>query len=139
MAKDELSLENLAMPKGFSDPAALAQIKKPGEGRSYEEIVAMDPGYDMELKTINAEIYTGSLYTALGTGWLRTRNAQLERLKFLFGLPDMDACVEWFKTHGRGAPDTVEKLVEDAILTGKWKELPDELQTIYHERKGASV
>ena len=141
--KDELSLENLAMPKGFSDPAALAQISKMNldgsGGLTDEEIAAMDPGYDTELKTINEEIYNGSLYTALGTGWLRIRNAQLERLKFLFGLPDIKACVEWFKTHDRGAPDTVEKLVSDALSTGKWKELPDELQSVYRERKGAQA
>lgn len=136
MSKDELSLENLAMPKGFSDPAALAQIKKPGEGRSYEEIVASMPKYDMDLKIVNECIYNGSLYSALGTGWLGTRKRQLERIKALFGLPDDEACVEWFKTHGRGAPDTVEKLIDDALLTGLWEELPDELQPMYHQRKG---
>lgn len=137
MAKNELSLENLAMPKGFSDPAALAQIKKPGEGRSYEEIMAGMPKYDMELKCINECIYNGSLYTALGTGWMRTRRAQLERIKSLFGLPDDEACVTWFETHDRGAPDTIEKLLSDALSTGKWEELPDELQPAYHQRKEA--
>lgn len=141
--KDELSLENLAMPSGFSDPKSLAQIKKMDPdgrgGLTDEELAAMDPGYDTELKIINECIYNGSLYTALGTGWLGTRRVQLERIKFLFGLSDDEACVAWFETHNRGAADTADKLLEDAIRTGKWKELPDELQSAYHERKGAQA
>ncbi len=137
MAKNELSLENLAMPKGFYDPKALAEIKKPDEWRKHDEIAADMPKYDTELKRINECIYNGTLYTALGTGWMRTRRAQLERIKALFGLPDDEACVPWFNTHMRGDPDTVEKLVADALSTGKWEELPDELQPIYRQRKEA--
>lgn len=110
-------------------------IKKPEQWRTYDEIVADMPKYDMELKTVNEAIYNGTLYSALGTGWMKTRKAELERIKHLFGLPDDKACVEWLRMHDRGAADTVEALVSDALLTGKWEELPDEIQSLYHQRK----
>ena len=39
-------------------------------------------------------------------------------------------------THGPRDDRVAELLLDDAVRTGKWKELPTELQARYHERVG---
>lgn len=137
------SLEELSMPACFTDPKALAQIPHfdpdTDPGLTDEEIAAMFPDYDVDLKDINYCIYDSCLYSSTGFGYLKVRRRQLERMKSLLGLPDDKACMDWFETHGERDPIAGEKLIADALSTGKWKELPDELQPVYWARMGAAT
>lgn len=142
--EDGLSLENLAMPVCFSDPKALAEIPRidlDEPGLTDEEIAAICPkcDYDQDMKTINTCIYDGRLYSGTGFSVAKMQKRQVERLKLLFGLSDNAACLDWFRTHGRGDSDVSEILIADAVGSGKWQELPDELQPLYLSRIGASV
>lgn len=141
---DELGLENLAMPACFSDPKALAEIPRmdlDDPGLMDEEIAAMRSkcDYDQDMKTINTCIYDGCLYSGTGFSVAKMQKRQVERLKLLFGLSDDTACLDWFRAHGRCDPDVSEVLIADAVESGKWKELPDELQPLYLSRIGALV
>ena len=40
------------------------------------------------------------------------------------------------RSYKNADPRVVELLLDDAVRTGKWKELPDELQPEYHKRVG---
>lgn len=134
--RDDLDLENLAMPKCFCDSKAMADIKPPKEGGlTDDEIAAMFPDYDDCMKIINECIYDATVYGALGFSLLRMRKLQFDRMKALFGFPSDHDCFTWIETHNAHDPEAVEKLVSDALRTGKWKELPDELQPMYHDRK----
>ena len=64
----------------------------------------------------------------------RTRARMAERERELYG----DRYDE-FRGHLDGDTRVAELLLRDAIRTGKWKELPDELQAEYHERVGSST
>lgn len=139
---DELSLENLAMPAGFYDSRAMAEIKELHEKYSQmtrEELMATLPKYSVSMKTVNDYIYRTNLYSGLGLGVMKMRRLQFDRLKSLFGLSDDDACFKWLAAHNKGDSEIVDALVSDALGTGAWEELPDELQPLYHERKRASL
>lgn len=53
-----------------------------------------------------------------------------ERCQYLFG-----DNYEKFVFHKPGDPEIVELLLQDALKTGKWQELPDCLQEEYNKRK----
>lgn len=59
-------------------------------------------------------------------------------MKALLGLEDDYACFEWIEQHDKGDPAAVEMLITDALRTGEWRELPDELHVEYHVRKKQS-
>lgn len=135
---NELSLENLTMPVCFTDHSAMAEIKPHG-GRCMgnAEIKALRRDYSSGMKRVNQCIYDGCVYSDLGLGLMKMRRMQFDRMMSLFDLNCDAACFEWLASHNKGDADVVDALVADALRTGKWKELPDVLQPVYHERKKA--
>lgn len=88
--------------------------------------------YDVDLKDVNEAVYCGS------TPWSSNRKMLLDfmkryeaRMHELYG----DRYNE-LKHHSRGDSRVVEILLQDALKTGKWKELPDELHEEYKKLAG---
>ncbi len=87
-----------------------------------------DGTYDFEMKIINTDIiwYGGPI--------LDFHRKAYQRMHELYG-DQYDALIQ----HREKDPRVTELLIVDAIKTGKWKELPDELQVEYHKRVGDMV
>lgn len=83
--------------------------------------------YDCDLKTVNCAIYDGCmpLVTASGNRVKHLAKLYEQRMRELYG-DDYDDLVN----HARGDKRVVRLLLDDAVRTGKWKELPDELQGV---------
>ena len=62
------------------------------------------------------------------------RERFLERMHELYG-DEFDE----LRHHMDADSRVIELLIQDAIRTGKWKELPDELQDEYHKRVGGGI
>lgn len=139
--QNELDLEQLAMPKGFYDEKALAEI--PVMAKEYfkpdRPLVADCDGYSVTAKLINECIYEGNLIIVSGLDMAKFQKMQVERMGALFGIKDRNECRRWLDSHDEGDSEVVEALLSDALYTGKWKELPDVLQPVYHERKAMQV
>lgn len=84
--------------------------------------------YDCDSKTVNCAIYDGCmpLVTASGNRVKHLAKLYEQRMRELYG-DDYDDLVD----HARGDKRVVQLLLDDAVRTGKWKELPDELQGMY--------
>lgn len=140
MAKnDDLSLSGLSMPEldttglkaRFEANMAEQERYRKLYGDGWWEKFCNDKGwntklgYDMRAKVINIAIYEHRMCYNAST------IQQFYREQELFG-------ERYDELKDRGPCDSrvVELLIADAIKTGKWKELPDELQSEYHKRVG---
>ena len=87
--------------------------------------------YDANLKFFNTVIYHNGVLNVCGTGDVVRRDmaAFEKRCREVYG-DEYDA----LKWHEYADSRVVELLLQDALRTGKWKELPDELQEEYHRR-----
>ena len=109
-------------------------------GDKWMEVYELDMGlrvdYDTILKSINEAIYhgTGLGISGYGPTVHKIHERFLSRMHELYG----DAFDE-LRYHANVDPRVVALLLEDAVRTGKWKELPDELQDEYHKRVGGSL
>lgn len=81
-------------------------------------------------KDINTAIYHRSWVEVSGnTEWARTcQQKQMKRMKELFGRD-----VNFLAVYSDPNIDIEKILLEDAAYTGKWDDLPDELQLKYHK------
>lgn len=141
--KEELSLTGLTLDPFLGEEARERVRKGEKERKRYEkkhgeewfEYYNRDKGrivdYDTDMKTINIAIVRKSDLMLCGTpeSVIRKREKWRMRLKELFG-PDCD----YYKFFSDESLNPKEALICDALKTGKWKELPDELQTEYHKR-----
>lgn len=95
--------------------------------------VSTNDTFDEQMKRINEAIYYGIPVSASGYGsWLDELYCkQEERMKEFYG-----ENYHVLQYHDPGNSDIVERLLEDAVKTSKWKELPDCLQDEYHKRVG---
>lgn len=100
-----------------------------------ERLRASRPDYDVDMKYINCDIYNSHLACWMGTCFAKMQRLQMDRMMSLIGLPDRKACIDWLGQHSERDATVGELLVSEALVTGKWKELPDELQDKYHARK----
>lgn len=110
-------------------------------GNDWWNYYARDEGYivdyDDMMKSINDAIYCGRLSGFSGTPKLlyERRKLQEERLQELFS-GQYDLC----NLPKPKDPEVADILINDAIKTGKWEELPDSLQSLYHKKvKGEDV
>lgn len=89
--------------------------------------------YDADMKCANEGIYFGEVPFVMGTGdhVKLSRKRISDRMHALYG-----DRYEELRHHEPGASWAVELLLNDALKTGKWKELPDCLQDEYHKRIG---
>lgn len=142
MDKNLLSLENLDIPE--FDKAHIQETKrmmyekqeryrkkygKDWRQHYYHDLV--DPGYDVDLKFANECIYAGRVPgTTIQPGQRSfTMERFWEQAKRIYG------STEWaVLLHAEGDPAIAELLLQDAVSTGKWKELPDCLQDEYYKR-----
>lgn len=148
--KNPLDLNNLTMDDiDFSRLSEIsAEIER--EEKEYKEkygddwweryIADTNPyhGIDSIEEMVNEAIYKGRyLWDCIcincdpPTMCIEIENRYWEKMKRLFG--------PFYKRHVRHKPDdpkTNKALIKDALNTGKWKELPDELQKEYQKIKG---
>lgn len=145
--QSDLSLSGLTMPDFDSEEMRMrAKEFKEGEKR-YKKMygdewqtkymhdlgILRDIDYDEDMKLINLGIYCGEPFSVSGYGEhaKEFREKQELRMREIYG--DDYATL---RGHKFGDLTVVEMLLNDAIKTGKWKELPDELQDEYHKRIG---
>lgn len=103
---------------------------KPEGIRRYMAAKAAEMRYDKEMKAINTIfVWYGDPVWASGT----FRCKAFARMRELYGNR-----YEELVKHERMSREIGKLLVDDAIRTGKWRELPDALQAEYHERSGGS-
>ena len=143
--RDELSLSNL--DSHGMDSNRLQEISKEVDHRisSYEfkygsswfEHYAMDegliPDYDIMLKTVNKAIYAGREPSFVGyeSDWREYQKLYVERTHALYG-----SRYDELVYHSMGDSRVAELLLQDAVKSGKWKELPDFLQKEYKRLVG---
>lgn len=100
----------------------------------YLDIVFPSSDIDTDLRSFNRAIYGGYMpsYYGLPKDVHELHEMLHERIRVLFN--DRD----WMKYlhHEPGIPEINEVLINDALRTGMWRELPDELQDEYHRRAG---
>lgn len=145
--QSDLSLSNLTMPE-FNGEEIRRGMKELEEGEEkYKQMygdewwpkylhdlgILRDIDYDEDMKTINEGIYCGEPFFVSGYGEhvKKFYEKQESRMREIYG-KDYDT----LRSHEFGDLTVVERLLNDAIKTGKWKELPDELQDEYHKRIG---
>lgn len=147
ISPDELSLSGLEIPHPRPDGSSFQerQAKRDAQMAEYKRKYGADwfrryardmngtPDYDSAMKRVNTCIYRGAYLEVSGIGERASRLRRLmrERPRELYG----DRYDE-LERHPYGDPRVAELLLQDAIRTGKWKELPDELQSEYHRRVG---
>lgn len=83
--------------------------------------------FDLDMQHVNAFLWYG--VPVVGDRAFKARAD--ERMHEIYG----DRYDE-LKRHEWQDMEVAEMLIADAMKTGKWKELPDELQPLYHERIG---
>ncbi len=137
------SLEELTVLPALLDPGARAKISRMAaeidSELTIERLRASIPDYDVDMKYINCDIYNSHLACWMGTCFAKMQRLQMDRMMSLIGLPDRKACMEWLGEHSERDATVGELLVSEALVTGKWKELPDELQDEYHARKKGHI
>lgn len=87
--------------------------------------------YDIYAKSVNTAIYYGCWASVSGNNKhvMLVPKMQEDRMHELYG-----DRYEELKNHPAADSRIIELLIADAIKTGKWKELPDEIQEEYHRR-----
>lgn len=142
---DDLDLSALTMPP-FDKEAAWERVRKCDEeiaeyekkyGDDWWEYYAEDTGfykeddYDRDMKRINKAIHCKTYIIGFGSPsrLYELKQKWLKRIKELFG---DDYTYDRFFIEDDLDCDT--PLLEDALKTGKWKELPDDLQPIYQQK-----
>lgn len=97
----------------------------------HEEGIITGGDYDTYAKSVNTAIYYGCWASVSGNSKyvMLVPKMQEDRMHELYGDK-----YEELKNHPAADPRIIELLIADAIKTGKWKELPDELQEEYHKR-----
>lgn len=152
---DELSLSSLTLISEEQQDAAwkaLQESKKRREEfrKKYEPIYGerwLDMYYEQEgifkpidysrhMKLINTWIYKGrhSLFCTGGPEfWAIVGPKFTQREHEIYG-----ERYDELRNHRFLLEEAGEWLIQDALKTGKWKELPDELQAEYHRRVGGT-
>lgn len=141
--ESDLDLGGLTMPKFDWERIRKNRARRRAEQAEYKEKYGDDwfekwwndknpePDYDTDMKFINNAIYYGDIprVTGLGDNVKEHRKMIDNRLHEIYGEQYAELVF-----HAPGDPRAVELLLQDALKTGKWKELPDCLQEEYHKR-----
>lgn len=98
----------------------------------FEHCCGLDLGYDRAMKLMNeAAYYSGYISISGDCSVIRRETEKFDkRLHDLYG----DRYDELIRTHEHCDPRVGELLITEALHTGRWKELPDELQGEYKRR-----
>lgn len=151
--QSDLSLSNLTMPE-FNGEEIRRDMKKLREGaEKYKQMYGdgwqakylhaigvvgdEDFDYDRDMKRINEAIYYGVpiSVSGWGEGIKKLYERQEARMHEIYDeLYGKDYGI--YHGHIEGDEQITEWLINDAIKTGKRKELPDCLQDEYHKRVG---
>lgn len=149
----DLSLSALTMPE-FNGEEIRRDLRELEEGeKRYKEMYGdewqkkylhdlgfvsdEDFDYDRDMKRINEAIYYGVpiAVSGWGEGIKELYKKQEVRMHEIYDeLYGKDYGI--YHGHVEGDKQIIEWLINDAIKTGKWKELPDCLQDEYHKRVG---
>lgn len=109
--------------------------KKYGDDWWEHYVADTNPRHDVDWdeETINEAIYNGHRLCISGDPvWMvKMENRYWNKMKRLFG-PFYKRCVR----HETNDPKVNRALLKDAFKSGKWKELPKELQEEYHKLAG---
>lgn len=92
-----------------------------------------DHGIDLDEQSINRAIFEGHRLCMSGhpTIIIEIENKYWEKMKRLFG-----PFYKRYISHEHNNPKVNKALLKDALKSGKWKELPKELQEEYHKMAG---
>lgn len=141
--KKDISLDNLTFPDFNKEEIEKIRKEQEQEQAEYQKKYGDDwfklwwddknptPDYDRLLKSVNECIYYGTelIIRGIGDSIKRDRKMARDRMLEIYGDQYDELLV-----HEYGDPRAVELLLNDAIKTGRWKELPDCLQDKYHKR-----
>ena len=98
-------------------------------------VAATNPSHDIDLDeaSVNRAIFEGHRLVIFGHPWVIAKIEKLywEKLKRLFG-----PFYKRYVNHKANDPRINKALIKDALKSGKWKELPTELQDEYHRLAG---
>lgn len=141
--KSDLDLGGLTMPEFDFDRVKQIRLQREAEQAEYKKKYGdtwhdkwwadknPKPDYDQFLKSINTSIYEGRFMRLMGVGEeVAKRQKQVwDRMHEIYGNQ-----YNKLEVHAPGDPRVIELLLQDALKTGKWNELPDCLQTEYHKQ-----
>lgn len=98
-------------------------------------IIATNPRHDIDSveETVNEAIYNGHRLCISGTPMavVKLETRYWEKMRHLFG-----PFYKKYVRHKPNDPKVNKALLKDALKSGKWKELPKELQEEYHKMAG---
>lgn len=143
--QSDLSLSGLTMPD-FDSEEMRMRVKEFKEGeKRYKKMygdewqtkymhdlgILRDIDYDEDMQHINECIYIGIKPSVSGVRCAYITELWEKRMHELYGNKYDELCL-----HCDEDIRVKDLLLNDAIKTGKWKELPVRLQSEYHERVG---
>ena len=144
--KNPLDLNNLTMedidfasilPKVTAELERTKQECKEKYGEDWREhyIRATNPNWDIDTdeRSINRAIYEGHrlCITAHPQIIMEMEHKYWIKMRRLFG-----PFCKRYVSHGTNDPKVNKALIKDALKSGKWRELPKELQDEYHKLAG---
>lgn len=141
LLKENLSLDGLTMPdlsRGAVHAIKNSAEREIGEYKAkygdawserYLQDCCGDDDYSADMHTVNSAILYGT--SLIGT---RFFDMQETRMHELYG-----SQYDELRQHLARDERVVELLLADAVKTGKWRELPEELLSDYHKRTGQAV
>lgn len=143
--EEQISLTNLELPEfdgerlrrimRESDEEKKRLQEQYGDGwwDAWKKIKGIDKDYSVTMKKINTLIYQGRRFYSGSCSpgvYPIMMNAWKKRMEEFYG-PDYES---FPRRCPGGYPNAAELLLNDALKTGKWKELPNDLQEEYHRR-----
>ena len=145
MNKNPLDLNGLTMDEIDFSGAREGFEKKRQMKKEYQEkygddwweryIADTDPNHDIDLdeRSINRAIFEGHRLCLSGhpVAVFERENKYWEKMKRLFG-----PFYKRYVSHEHNNSKVNKALLKDALKSGKWKELPKELQEEYHRLAG---
>lgn len=113
-----------------------AYKQKYGDGwqEKYNANYSRSVDYDVDLKSLNEAVYAGQCPLVSDSGVFRMSVGYDRRMREIYGTR-----YDELKDHVYKDSEVARLLVEDAVKTGKWKELPDELQDSYFTLVGCDL
>lgn len=133
LTMDDIDFSGL--PKIIAEDARIEKECKDKYGddwwEHYVDATLPNRDIDSDEKLVNLHIYDGCMPFVTGILAFHYQDLYLKKLKRLFG-----PFYKRYINHKPNDPKVNKALIKDALKSGKWKELPKELQGEYHKLAG---